>query len=157
MHYDIASKVILSRCKKVFLEYFCKLPVKDALLLESKPQETPSIRRSDFVLKTILRDNSEILVLIEFVSSWKPYLPLRTLECRCRHILQENLPVKSFIILFIPSPNATNFYQDQEVKYQYNLIKLYEIDAKKVLKDGVTCLFPFLPLMKGGVEIIDEA
>ncbi len=106
MYYDIASKVILSRCKEPFLAYFCKLPVAKAFLIEERPQETTSLRRSDFVLKAFLTDGSECLVLVEFVSSWKPWLPLRTLECRCRHILHENLPVKSFLILFTPQARS---------------------------------------------------
>ncbi len=131
--------------------------MKNALLLEARPQETASFRRSDFVIKVMLQDNTEFLVLIEFVSYWKPYLPLRTLECRCRHILEENLPVKTFIFLLTPSYQAIEFYQDEEVRYKYNLIKLYEMDARKVLDESVTCLYPFVPVMKGGEEVVYEA
>ncbi|OAG27588.1 RpnC/YadD family protein [Thermodesulfatator autotrophicus] len=157
MYYDIASKVILSRCKEPFLSFFCGLSVKEAYLIESRPQETTSLRRADFVLKTILDNNQETLVLIEFFSSWKSWYPLRTLECRCRHILQENLPVITFCILFTPSTKAQNYYQDDEVNYQFNLVKLYEIDAREVLEKGPPCLLAFIPLLKDGYKFIDEA
>ncbi len=157
MHYDIASKVILSHCKEAFLKFVCGISIKEAALIESKPQETPSLRRSDFVLKAILENGTKILVLIEFVSFWKDYIPLRTLETRCRHILQEELPVKSFIILLTPSSKVVNIYKDEEVEYRYTLIKLYEIKAEKILKIDVPCLYSFLPLMKGGKELLKEA
>ncbi len=157
MHYDVVSKLIISRCKETFLKYFCGLSVKDAIIIETRPQETASLRRSDFVIKTVLQDNTEFLVLIEFVSFWKSYLPLRTLECRCRHILEENLPVKTFIFLLTPSSKAMKFYQDEEVRYEYNLVKLYEMDARKVLEEGMICLYPFVPVMREGEKGVFEA
>ncbi|WP_456370778.1 hypothetical protein [Thermodesulfatator atlanticus] len=157
MHHDIASKVILSHCKEPFLAYFCELPVEKALLLDPRPQETPSLRRSDFVIKAILADGSEVLVLLEFLSSWNADIPLRTLEYRTRHILQERLPVKTYVVLFLPSHRATYFYQDEEVHFKFNLVKLYEIPAEEVLEKGPECLLPFLPLFKNGENFIDEA
>ena len=68
MHYDIAAKVILSRCKEAVLSVLCGLPITSVTLLETGPQETPSLRRSDFVLRTTFQDGSEYLVLLEFLS-----------------------------------------------------------------------------------------
>ena len=157
MYYDIASKVILSRCKEPFLTFFCGLPVKTAYLIEPRPQETTSLRRSDFVLRVLDENQSEFLVLLEFVSSWKPWLPLRTLECRCRHILQESLPVKSFLVLLTETPQAKAYYQDEEVRYSFGLVKIYEIPAKEVLEEGPECLLAFVPLMKEGEKYLEEA
>ncbi|MDQ7031183.1 MAG: hypothetical protein Q9M37_00480 [Desulfonauticus sp.] len=156
MHYDIASKIILSHCKEPFLRYFCNLSVDSALLIDTRPQETTSVRRSDFVLKTILSEGEEILVLIEFLSSWKEHIPLRTLEYRCRHILQEKLPVKTFVFLLTPSRQAKNYYQDEEVDFRFNLIRLYDIPAEDILASGNECLLSFLPLTKGGSKYLEE-
>ncbi len=157
MHYDIASKVIISHCKKPFLSYFCGLPVKNAELIEEKPEETQSLRPSDFVFKVILQDDPELLVLVEFVTHWQKLLPIRTLEYRCRHILKENLPVKTFVFLFKPSNQATQFYKDEEVEFRFNLVRIYEIPAKEFLEKGPLCLLPFLPLMKEGEKFVEEA
>ena len=51
MQYDIASKVVLSRCKEGILKHLCGIDVKRAELIETAPQETVSLRRSDFVLR----------------------------------------------------------------------------------------------------------
>ncbi len=157
MHYDLAAKVILSRCKEAVLSIFCGLPVTSAFLVETVPQETPSVRRSDFVFRAFFDDGSERLILLEFLSYWKPWIPVRTLECRCRHLLQENLPVVSVILLLTPAKGARDFYTDEEVHYHYRLVKLYEFEAREVLERGPECLFPFVPLMKGGESLFEEA
>ena len=89
MQYDIASKVILSHCKKAVLQELCGLRVKDAELIEVRLQETASLRRSDFVLKALFEDGTEKMVLLELITAWKKYLPLRTLETRCCYLLEE--------------------------------------------------------------------
>ena len=76
------------------LTELCNLPIVSSMLIESRPQETTSLRRSDFVLKAGFEDGSEHLILIEFLSFWKPLAPIKVLEYRCRHILEENLPVR---------------------------------------------------------------
>ncbi len=157
MHYDIATKVILSRCKETVLRELCGLPVKSAFLIEDRPQETVSLRRSDFILRCIFEDGEERLVLIEFLSFWEVLAPVRLLEYRCRHLLKDKLPVVSIIFLLTPSSKAVNYYADAEVKYQFRLLKLYEIEAKEILKKGKVCLYPFIPLMKDGEKFLEEA
>jgi len=157
MEYDIASKVILSRCKDSLLRHLCGIAVSSSELIETAPQETASLRRSDFVLRTRLEDGSDILVLIEFQTRWRKWLPIRTLECRCRHLLEEKLPVTTVILLFRPSNNVSDHYHDDEVDYHYRLVKLYEMSADAVLQSGRKCLYPFIPLMKGGAGVLDIA
>ncbi len=157
MRYDIATKVILSRCKEGVLSVLCGLPVTSALLLETAPQETASVRRSDFVFRASFEDGTERLVLLEFLSYWRPWIPIRTLECRCRHLLEERLPVVSVLILFTPAKSVVSFYEDEEVRYRYRLVKVYEIEAGEILEKGPECLFPFVPLMRGGKDLFEEA
>ncbi len=157
MHYDLAAKVILSRCKEAVLSVLCGLPVTFVLPVEGSPQETPSVRRSDFVFRATFNDGTERLVLLEFLSYWKPWIPLRTLECRCRHILQEHLPVVSVILLLTPAGGISDHYEDEEVRYRYRLVKIYEFEAREILQKGPECLLAFIPLMKGGEELIEEA
>lgn len=155
--YDIAAKVILSRCREAVLSVLCGLPVTSALLLETAPQETASLRRSDFVFRAVFEDGAERLVLLEFLTYWKPWVPVRTLECRCRHLLEEGLPVVSVLILLTPAKGAEEFYEDEEVRYRYRLVRVYEMEAREVLERGPECLFPFVPLMKGGDKLFSEA
>ena len=156
MEYDITSKVILTRCKEGILRHLCGLEVEEAELLETRPQETASLRRSDFVLR-VQMGGEERLVLLEFQTRWRSWLPLRTLECRCRHGLEEGLPVVTVILLLRPSSAARDFYRDEEVEYRYRLVRVYEWSAREVLERRLGCLYPFVPLMKGGLEHVEEA
>ena len=44
-----------------------------------------------------------------------------------------------------------------EVEFRYKVIKLYELKAEEIIRKGLRCLYPFLPLMEGGKDFIDEA
>ena len=156
MHYDIATKVILSHCKEAILSLFCGLPVKDVSLLDIRPQETPSLRRADFVFRAVLEDGKVFLILVEIVSYWKDVYPLRLLETRCRHKLQENLPVITVFLLLKPA-KVGEIYRDEEVEYRYRVVRIYEIEVKEILESGPECLLAFVPLMKGGERLVEEA
>ena len=157
MYYDVASKVILNHCRGPVLRELCGLKVRESELIDIRPQETASLRRSDFVLRALFEDNKEKLVLLEFITSWKKYLPLRTLETRCRHKLQEDLDIITVMIALKQIPGIKDYYRDREVEFKYKVVKVYEIKAEEILKKGLKCLYPFVPLMEGGKNFIDEA
>ena len=157
MQYDIASKVILTHCRGPVLRELCGLKVKESELIEIRPQETASVRRSDFVLRALFEDNKERLVLLEFITAWKKYLPLRTLETRCRHQLQEEVEIITVMIELRRCGGVRDYFRDNEVEFRYKVIKLYELKAEEIIRKGLRCLYPFLPLMEGGKDFIDEA
>ena len=157
MQYDIASKVILTHCRGPILRELCGLKVVDSELIERRPEETASVRRSDFVLKVLLEDGREKLVLLELITQWKKYLPLRTLETRCRHLQEEGLEIETIMIELRRCYGVRDYYKDNEVEFRYKVVKLYEMEGKEVLKKGIKCLYPFVPLMKGGIELVEEA
>ncbi|GAB6162358.1 hypothetical protein JCM12298_15170 [Desulfothermus naphthae] len=157
MQYDIASKVILTHCRNAILRRLCGLEIKDSELVDVRPQETASVRRSDFVLRASFEDGTQRLVLLELITQWKKYLPLRTLETRCRHILEEDLEIETVMIELKRCYGIVDYYRDNEVEFRYKVVKLYELEAREVLKEGIVCLYPFVPLMKGGIGLIEEA
>jgi hypothetical protein len=157
MQYDIAAKVILSHCGDVILRDLCGLEVQESELIDYRPQETASLRRADAVLRARFLDNKERLLLIEFLSWWRDYLPLRTLEVRCRHALEEKIEIITVMITLRKISGLRDYYKDNEVEFRYRLVKLYELKAEEVLKRGIKCLYPFVPLMEGGIDLIDEA
>ncbi len=157
MKYDLASKVLLSRCKDEILRTLAGLPITSSTLLETAPQETASLRRADFAIRAMFDDDSERLILVEFLSSWRRHFPVRLLEYRCRHLLEEEMPIISLMILLVPSADALNLYEDEEVKFEFRLIRIPDFDAGRVMEMDIPCLMPFVPLMKDGGRYIDEA
>ena len=157
MQYDIALKELLRHCHTAILRDLLGLPITASSLIEERPRETASVRRSDFVLRVVQEEGEEYLVLIEFQTYWEPDMGRRMLEYRSRHVLREGLDAITVLILIIPSPSATDHYQDREVDYRYRLIRLYELDAAEFIHERKLCLLPLVPLMRGGVELAREA
>ena len=125
MDYDIAIKEMLRLCSREILRRWLDIPVTDSTLIENLPQETTSLRRSDFPLHIITEDGREMLVLIEIQTWWDPDLPPRMLEYRYRHKLsfgKRNIPVRSVAIVLKPSPGVTDYYEDEQVRFRYHLI-----------------------------------
>ncbi|NOX60506.1 MAG: hypothetical protein GXP42_00930, partial [Chloroflexi bacterium] len=157
MKYDIALKELFRHCSEAILRHLLDIPVVESILLEERPQETTSLRRSDFVFLVTREDAEQILVIIEFQTHWHPDVPLRLLEYRTRHKLSEKVEVYSFVILLRPSTVASDFYEDEEVRYRFRLVRIYEMDAAEVIGERMLCLLPMTPLMQHGVEMTEEA
>ncbi|NOX62435.1 MAG: hypothetical protein GXP42_10915 [Chloroflexi bacterium] len=158
MKYDVALKELFRHCSEAILRHLLDIPVAESLLLEERPQETTSLRRSDFVFLVTREDGEEILVIIEFQTHWHPNVPERLLEYRMRHKLSEKIEeVYTFVILLRPSTIATDLYEDTEVRYQFGLTRIYEMDAAQVIGERMLCLLPMTPLMRHGVELADKA
>lgn len=136
MSYDIASKVIIERCHGELLRRFLGMDVLESVLLEPAPQETASVRRSDFVVSVTERDKRQSLVLLEVQSRWERLFPLRLLEYRCRHILKEKMDVISCVLLLTPSALAQEVYEDDEVRYRFRIIRIYELKAEDIIAEG---------------------
>ncbi len=157
MQYDAALKELLRHCHAAILRDLLDIPVTSSTLMEERPRETTSMRRSDFLLRVVQEDGEEFLVLIEFQTHWQRNMPQRLLEYRARHVLREGLDAITVVMLLRPSPSATDHYQDREVDYRFRLVKPYELDAAEVLRENRVCLMPLTPLMQGGVDVAVEA
>jgi len=48
LKYDIASKVLMERCREEILRRFLGITVLESTILDELPQETVSVKRSDF-------------------------------------------------------------------------------------------------------------
>lgn len=155
--YDIAAKVLVEKCSSEILRRFLGIPVTETTLLELLPQETTSVRRSDFPLMVHGADGRRRLVILEVQSEWDPDLPLRVLEYRCRHKLRHDVETISCVLLLRPSALATDYYEDNEVRFQFHLIKVYELDAAAVIAEGALCLLPLVPLMRDGERLTEQA
>jgi len=157
IQYDIASKVLIEKCRYELLRHFVGLEVEQSILLEEIPQETVSLRRSDYPIRVTDADGRVFLVLLEIQTFWKQNVPMRSLEYRMRYRIKYDLPVQTCILLLTPSESAADWYEDDEVRFTYRLIPIYKWDARKIVADQLSCLVPFVPLMRHGQEMFLEA
>ena len=158
MEYDITAKVLIERSHREILQHFLGLPVVESTLLEPLPQQTATLRSSDFPLLATDAGGQRSLVVLEVQSDWEWEVPFRLLEYRCRHILRERLTdALSCVLLLRPSRVASDLLEDAEVRYRYRLVRVYELDAAPVVATPIVNLLAFVPVMRGGVELTDTA
>lgn len=157
MQYDVATKVIVEHSKEEMLRWFLRLEPEYVELIEELPQETVSLRRSDYPLWVRTKDAKEQIVLLEFQTRWKWDVPIRLLEYYARFRLKYRLPVLSVVFLFRKREGLEPLYEDESVSFRYNLIKMWELKAEEVLQKDELWLYPFVPVMESEEKDIFNA
>jgi predicted transposase YdaD len=157
MQYDVAAKVLMEKCRGEILRRFLGLSVSESTLLQELPQETVSLKRSDFPILVTDDSGCRRLVLLEIQSRWDRQIPLRLLDYRSRYLLKHDLEAISCILLLRSSSAAVESYEDNEVRYSFRLIRIYELDGREIVEEKILCLMPFVPLMRHGEEVVDRA
>ena len=157
MQYDVATKVLVEHSKEEMLRWFLRLEPDYVELLEELPQETVSLRRSDFPLWVRTKDGKEQIVLLEFQTRWEWDVPIRLLEYHARFRLKYRLPVLSVVFLFRKREGLEPLYEDESVSFRYNLVKMWELKAKEVLQKDELWLYPFIPVMESEEKDIFNA
>ncbi len=147
MQYDIAAKVIVDMGKEDLLRHFLGVDPATAELIEEIPQETASLRSSDFPLLVRTHDGSEQIVLVEFQTRWTVDAVWRMIDYASRFKLKYRLPVFPAMLLFREHPTASDVYRDECFEFRYHLVKLWEQPAREVLARRLYALFPFTPAM----------
>lgn len=158
MHqYDVASKILMETCRDEIIQYFAGIDVLESTLIEELPQETVSLKRSDFPVMVKPREGQDALLIFELQTAWHPDVPLNLLDHRTRYQIKYKIDPLSFVILLKPSGTASGVYENNEVRFSFRLIKIYEMDAREVVDGGPLCLMPFVPLMEHGADLLTEA
>ena len=158
MHqYDVASKILMETCRDEIIRYFAGIDVKKSILIKELPQETVSLKRSDFPVMVTNRNGKKMLIIFELQTKWDKTVPLSLLDHRTRYQIKYNIDPLSFVILLKPSKKAENVYKNKEVRFTFQLVKVYEMDAQEIVDNGPLCLMPFVPLMKHGRKLLTQA
>jgi len=158
MHqYDVASKILMETCRDEIIRHFAGIDVQESTIIEELPQETVSLKRSDFPVMVKDRAGRKGLFIIELQTNWHGDVPLHLLDHRTRYQIKYNIDPDSFVILLKPSGSASKTYENKEVRFTFHLIKIYEMDARDIIDGGPLCLLPFVPLMKNGEDLLTAA
>jgi len=155
MQYDIASKVVIGMGKEAILRRFLDMDPETIELIEEIPQETTSLRRSDFPMHVTFKNGQEIIVLLEIQTDFDQNFSLRLIEYYVRFRLKYGLDVIPYVMLFTPSNQATGLYSDRALTFNYQVIRFWELNSKDYLNE--IWLYPFLSLMREGETLLSEA
>ncbi len=155
MKYDIAAKVVMETGKEAILQRFLGLDADSIQIIEQLPEETPSLRRSDFPMRVVLRDGSEVIVLVEIQTEFDNDFILRLIDYTVRFQLKYHLEVIPLVLLLTPSRLATGVYKGKRITFEYNVVRFWELQSRDFLNE--MWLYPFLPLMNEGEYVLEEA
>ena len=114
-------------------------------------------RASDSLLRVRGKDDKSFLSLTELQLRHETEMPQRTTAYAALARHKYNLEVYVTIIYLLPPPEGTmiasSFHSDfmGQVGHQdFQVIKLWELDAEKALAFNNPAIVPFIPLMAGG-------
>lgn len=157
MKYDAATKILMTSCRDEIIRSFLGIDVRESHLITELHQETVSLKRSDYPIMITDEADHRQIVIIELQTRWNRHVPLHLLDYRTRHLIKHDVPVISCILLLRPSTSAANSYADSEVHFQYRLVDLSKMDAGTIINEGSACLMPFVPLMRNGRDLAEQA
>ena len=157
MKYDIASKRFVELSGPSLLRTFVDMEIGDFELIEELPQQTVSLRSSDFALRVRDRNGNVKIVLLEFLSWWEVGLPLRVGEYLIRYEQKYRLPVVPVVFLFRPDRRVTDRYESTYLRVNYHLVRVWEMEGSALLKRGDLWLLPLVAAAKSGRSEILEA
>jgi predicted transposase YdaD len=154
MKYDIAAKVVIENGKEAILRKFLKMDPDSIEIIEQLPEETTSLRTSDFPLLVTLKDGQKTIVLIEVQTEFDRDFPLRLLEYSVRFILKYHLEVIPFVLVLKKTDLATGIYENKILAFKYGVFRFWEEEPINFLDE--MSLYPFLPLMNHGEDLLEE-
>ena len=109
-----------------------------------------------------LKGRKNLYYSLEWQTVWREEKLLDLLIYKGHLLKKYKLPVKTVMVLLKKHGKARGLYKDKEISFQsFELVKLYELEAapllKKIEQGTVMELSPFIPLMKGGLKLLDKA
>jgi predicted transposase YdaD len=153
--FDLSSKHIIHFYNQVWLEWLLKQPLSVESELSGDFQFIG--RASDSLLQVYSQPVGRFLALTELEFSPRPRTPTRLTAYAALAREKFNLPVFVTVIYFLPPPKDTQieekFHSDflgQVAHQDFQVIRLWELDAQQVLALQNPALLPFVPLMQGG-------
>lgn len=98
-HYDVATKVLMDKAAGPMLETFLGIQATDIELIDELPQESVSLKRSDYILRVIDAEGEARIVLWKFLSQWRRNAVLNLCDYTVRAFMKYNLPMQPVIFL----------------------------------------------------------
>ncbi|MFM6199153.1 MAG: Rpn family recombination-promoting nuclease/putative transposase, partial [Dolichospermum sp.] len=122
-------------------------------------------RESDVLIRAKSKEYGNFLVLNELQLRYKPEMPRRMRAYTGLAEEKYKLPIYPVLINILKTGDAeipTRYESNLaglQVRQDYRVINLWEVDVKIALERPLTSLLPFVPILKGGEDesIIREA
>jgi predicted transposase YdaD len=151
---DIGSKRLVHLYSQAWVEWVLQTPVQVETELSGEFQFIA--RYSDSLLQ-LSGPQGRFLALTELQFQYKPNIPKRVMAYAALAREKYDMDVFVTVVYFMPPPEdvtLTNSYHQeflgQVARQDFQLIKLWELDANNALATNNPILLPFVPLMRNG-------
>jgi len=161
---DVSTKRLISLAPNNWVKWVTQIPdVVAGEILNSEFQWIS--RESDVLIRVESKEYGKFLVLNELQLRYKPELPRRMRAYAGLAEEKYKLPTYPVLINILKTGDAeipTRYESNLaglEVRQDYRVINLWEVDVKIALEQPLPSLLPFVPILKGGEDesIIREA
>ena len=161
---DVSTKRLISLAPNNWVKWVTQIPdVVAGEILNSEFQWIS--RESDVLIRAESKEYGEFMVLNELQLRYKPEMPRRMRAYAGLAEEKYKLPTYPVLINILKTGDAeipTRFESNLaglEVRQDYRVINLWEVDVKIALEQPLPSLLPFVPILKGGEDesIIREA
>lgn len=161
---DVSTKRLISLAPNNWVKWVTQIP--DVVAKEILNSEFQWIsRESDVLIRAESQEYGKFLVLNELQLRYKPEMPRRMRAYAGLAEEKYQLPTYPVLINILKTGNEEipTRYQSNiaglEVRQDYRVINLWEVDVKIALEQPLPSLLPFVPILKGGEDetIIREA
>jgi predicted transposase YdaD len=161
---DVSTKRLISLAPNNWVKWVTQIPdVVAGEILNSEFQWIS--RESDVLIRVESKEYGKFLVLNELQLRYKPEMPRRMRAYAGLAEEKYKLPTYPVLINILKTGDAeipTRFESNLaglEVRQDYRVINLWEVDVKIALEQPLPSLLPFVPILKGGEDesIIREA
>ena len=155
---DIGSKRLISLAPDAWVKWVSQSD--DVVPLEILNAEFQWVsRESDVLIKAFSPTYGEFLILNEIQLRYSAKMPLRMRAYAALAEERYGLPTLPILINILPPPATvticnrfeSNFF-DLQVRQDFRVINLWEVEAELVFERSLNTLMPFVPILKGGGE-----
>ncbi|MBD2571408.1 Rpn family recombination-promoting nuclease/putative transposase [Anabaena lutea] len=161
---DVSTKRLISLAPDNWVKWVTQIPdVVAGEILNSEFQWIS--RESDVLIRVESKEYGKFLVLNELQLRYKPEMPRRMRAYSGLAEEKYKLPTYPVLINILKTGDAeipTRYESNLaglEVRQDYRVINLWEVDVRIALEQPLPSLLPFVPILKGGEDesIIREA
>jgi len=157
MHYDAAIKKLLEIGNIGFLRRIMHSRATRVNMLRELPQETTSLRSTDFPMEVEEGGGSPYILLLEIQTEWRQDKAYVLAEYYIRFVRKYfGAKIRPCMVLLRPNRNANPRLRLEYLTFQFDLIKMWELEAAE-FRDAEPEILPLLPLMRNGLGFVDFA
>ena len=159
--YDTAFKRLAEQDPEALLRLVGALPPDATVRILPREISAPALATDQPY--EVIGENLHYIAHLEEQTRWKPDVPQRIVEYDALFWINFHLPVRSFVLVLIPdglpldAPTECVIAADGlTLIAHFTIVRLWELSAADALAQGRESLLPFIPLMQGGAEQLEQ-